>query len=393
MLIGIIAEYNPFHLGHAAQLAALRQAHPDARIVVAVSGSFVQRGLPAAIDKWTRAAWAVRAGADLVIELPVLSVLRSAEHFAAGGVRLLLALGIDILACGMEDPADIDLLRLAPSDERIRAHLAAGCTYGEARTRALAELDPRAAALSRRPNNLLAGYYLRTLAAASADVSVLPLPRTTTHTAAARLSLPLPDEDLPVSATAVRTALAQGQLLRDLLPADVARTLADSPHRTDLRRYELLALADLRRFTPSLAATRADFSEGLEHRWYAARHANTLPAFWDAVRTKRIPLSRLRRLTAQLLLGFAADDLARHDAAGAAWIRPLAMTSAGAGILRRAAVPVIAKTADAPALLAPDTLRRFAYDLTATDLAALTAIDETARTGGQDYTRHPVIVK
>ena len=391
MRIGLIAEYNPFHLGHAAQLAALKRAYPQAQLIIAMSGAFVQRGLPAVVDKWTRAAWAVRAGADLVVELPVLSVLRSAEGFAADGIHTLLALGIDTLACGMENPADIDLLRLAPDDAAVRAYLASGASYGTARTRALADLSPRAAALTRRPNNLLAGYYLRTLLALAPAVTVIPLPRTTTRTAAALLGHPLPAADTPISATAVRHALATGQIPAALLPAAVASDLSAAP-RTDLTRYELLALAALRHFTSADAARYGTFSEGLEHRWYAARHAAGLRAFWDTVATKRIPRARLRRLTAQLLLRILATDLTATHHAPCEWLRPLAMTPAGAALLRRATVPVIAKTADAPALLGPDTLRRFAYDLTATDLAALCATDAHARTGGQDYTRHPVIV-
>ena len=390
MRIGIIAEYNPFHLGHAAQLAALKREYPQAQIIVAMSGAFVQRGLPAVIDKWTRARWAVRAGADLVVELPVLSVLRSAEGFAAGGIHTLLALGIDALACGMEDPAGLDLLRLAPDDTAVRAYLASGASYGDARTRALADLSPRAAALARRPNNLLAGYYLRTLLTLAPAVTVIPLPRTTTRTAAALTGHPLPTADTPISATAVRHALADGQIPDNLLPAAVASDLAAAP-RTDLTRYELLALADLRRFPPADAARYGTFSEGLEHRWYAARHAAGLRAFWDTVATKRIPRARLRRLTAQLLLRITRTDLAR-TADTAAWVRPLAMTPAGAALLRCATVPVIAKTADAPRLLAASDLHHFAYDLTATDIAALCATDAHARTGGQDYTRHPVIV-
>ena len=101
-VVGIVAEYNPLHQGHVAQIKAVRKAFGDAPIVIALTGAFVQRGEPAVADPWTRARWALHAGADLVVELPAIFALRSAEHFAAGGVRLLHAVGVTTLVCGAE---------------------------------------------------------------------------------------------------------------------------------------------------------------------------------------------------------------------------------------------------------------------------------------------------
>ena len=86
--IAIIAEFNPFHTGHAHLITQIRQAAPDAAIVIILSGAFVQRGEPAFFDKWHRAAWAITGGADAVIELPAVYALSSAAGFALGGVTL-----------------------------------------------------------------------------------------------------------------------------------------------------------------------------------------------------------------------------------------------------------------------------------------------------------------
>ncbi len=92
--VGVICEYNPFHLGHARQLGLIRQQlGPEAAIVCLMSGNYVQRGEPAVFDKCVRARAAVEAGANLVLELPVTYALRSAEGFAAGGVSILSRLG------------------------------------------------------------------------------------------------------------------------------------------------------------------------------------------------------------------------------------------------------------------------------------------------------------
>ena len=92
-VIGIIAEYNPFHNGHIYQIETIRAKYPKARIVALMSGSFTQRGFPAILNKWQRASHAVLSGIDLVLELPAAFAVRSAQNFAHGGVSLLSRLG------------------------------------------------------------------------------------------------------------------------------------------------------------------------------------------------------------------------------------------------------------------------------------------------------------
>ena len=100
---GIIAEYNPFHLGHARQIAETRRALGDCAVVCAMSGHWVQRGECALTDKWSRAALALSGGADLVLELPTPWAMASAEAFARGAVGLLAATGVvDVLSFGSE---------------------------------------------------------------------------------------------------------------------------------------------------------------------------------------------------------------------------------------------------------------------------------------------------
>ncbi len=116
--IGIIAEYNPFHKGHAYQAARARQLGNADVVIAVMSGHYTQRGEIAIFDKWRRAQAAVLSGVDLVLELPAVFVVRSAQYFATGGVRLLQSLGIvDQLSFGAED-AEMDSL------------IAAGCRNG-----------------------------------------------------------------------------------------------------------------------------------------------------------------------------------------------------------------------------------------------------------------------
>ena len=103
--VGIIAEYNPFHNGHQYQLMQARAQTGAEGVAVVLSSSFVQRGEPALCSKWARAEMAVRGGADLVVELPVVYACRSAEWFAKGGVSLLEALNADFISFGVEPSA------------------------------------------------------------------------------------------------------------------------------------------------------------------------------------------------------------------------------------------------------------------------------------------------
>ena len=100
--IGIIAEWNPFHRGHEAMVQEVRARFDDAFIMAVMSSPFVQRGEPALFDSWTRARWAAEGGIDAVFALPVLYALQSADHFAAFGVKLLAAMGAEVISFGTE---------------------------------------------------------------------------------------------------------------------------------------------------------------------------------------------------------------------------------------------------------------------------------------------------
>ena len=210
-VIGVIAEYNPFHHGHAWQLRELRRRCPSVDgIIVVMSGSITQRGTPAVLDKWTRAGHAVDGGADLVLELPFVFACRSAQDFARGGVSLLMQLGVvSHLAFGTE-AADIAPLERAAREidtekiqHRIAHGLSMGLSYAAALSSALAEQLGIAESILRTPNNILGMEYLRALHAEDADITPLALPRKTAEHGETRLRRGI------TSASSIRTALGQ----------------------------------------------------------------------------------------------------------------------------------------------------------------------------------------
>ena len=170
---GIICEYNPFHAGHAWQIAEIRRTlGEDTAVVCAMSGNFVQRGDFAILRKHVRAEAAVRGGADLVLELPTPWATASAECFARGGVEVLSGTGVvDTLCFGSECAKIEKLLRLAQfltSDDfanALRTELDKGISFAAARELAAEKMQGDDAEILRGPNDILGVEYCKALQA------------------------------------------------------------------------------------------------------------------------------------------------------------------------------------------------------------------------------------
>lgn len=308
---GIIAEYDPFHNGHAAQLAAVRAAGAQC-IAVCMSSGAVQRGGVPILPESVRVRAALDAGADLVVALPAPYACATAEQFAAAGVHLLAALGCDTLAFGAETPdaaALLDTARLLDGEElnaRIRQNLATGMTYAAARAAAADALHPGTGGLLRTPNNILGIEYCKAILHRHAPLTPLALPRlgaahgggagahagTPMASASFLRGLPQPDWEPFVPA---RAAELYGRAAADGLLLDGAR-------------LETAVLALLRMQDPANFAQVRGVSEGLENRLTAAvREADSLDDLYTRLKTKRYPHARLRRLVLDAALGFPAE--------------------------------------------------------------------------------------
>lgn len=308
---GIIAEYDPFHNGHAAQLAAVRAAGAQC-IAVCMSSGAVQRGGVPILPEKVRVRAALAAGADIVIALPASYAASSAEQFAAAGVHLLAALGCDTLAFGAETPdaqALLDAARLLQGEKintLLRKNLATGMTYAAARAAAADALRPGMGELLRTPNNILGIEYCKAILAQGAALTPLALPRlgaahgggagehggTLMASASYLRSLPRPDWEpfVPAEAAALYgKADAEGLLL-------------------DNAKFETAVLALLRMQNPENFAQLRGVSEGLENRLAAAvREADSLEDLYTRLKTKRYPHARLRRLVLDAALQTPAE--------------------------------------------------------------------------------------
>ena len=297
---GIITEYDPFHNGHAAQLQAVRRAGADC-IAVCMSSGAVQRGGVPILPESVRVRAALAGGADLVVALPAPYACATAEQFAAAGVRLLSALGCNVLAFGAETPDADRLLQTAallweePLQTLLREKLAKGVTYAAARAEAAEALCPGSGALLRTPNNILGIEYCKAILAQAAPLTPMPLPRWgAAHGGAAgeHNGIPMASASylrglsvaawapyVPAEAEALyRQAQAEGELL-------------------DAKRWETAVLSLLRAIPAEKFADVRAVSEGLEHRLAAAvRQAQGLEDLYTRLKTKRYPHARLRRL-------------------------------------------------------------------------------------------------
>ncbi|MBQ2767461.1 MAG: nucleotidyltransferase family protein [Clostridia bacterium] len=361
--IAIICEYNPFHNGHAEQLARLRAAYPDAALLCIMSGCFTQRGEPAILPPYDRAEAAIGGGADLVLELPQPWASGSAEFFAWGGVSIADRLGcVDALAFGCET-ADISApMRVA---ERLDAP--------QLRNKLLSRPeDPAEGAAARAerlyreiygddegmlstPNNLLAVQYC--LALRRRGSAILPLPMERRGSAYHDTQL---DARNP-SATAVRAALQHsGSAALDALTSYLPPASIDVLHRAiDAgrapvwgSRLESAILAFYRLADPAQLENCASLGGGLAYRLCAAAQASTnLDELLGHAAAKHFTNTRLRRAILQGMLGATDADLSAEPA----WTLLLAASRRGLALLhdlRRAdTLPIVTKPADIPTSL------------------------------------------
>lgn len=211
--IGIVTEYNPFHKGHAYMIEEAKRKSGADRVVVVMSGSFVQRGEPAIFDKWTRAEAALLNGADLVLELPVLFAAANAETFARAAVRILEESGIvDILCFGsesgdlysMQEAAKLMVNETEEFQKLLKEQLDEGLSYPAARAKALETVSHISSEILSRPNHILGLEYLKALDKYNCTMKPMTIKREGDYN-----SPSLAMEEGYASAAAIRKALAE----------------------------------------------------------------------------------------------------------------------------------------------------------------------------------------
>ena len=384
---GIIAEYNPFHNGHLYHIQETKRLTQQPVIVV-MSGSFMQRGEPAVLSKWQRASCAVQGGADLVLELPCVFTLRSAEFFAKGAVQLLAATGcVNTLACGTEHPqsdfeAAASLACSAEAQTRLRELLQNGLSYAQAWEKILG-----ANTAFRTPNDILALEYTKALLQTAADIQPLYLQRTDEGYNSTTIGSSI------ASASAIRRAIADGdgswqQAVPDYMHAALAAGGYNAQLLWQLLKYRLRLL------TPHQLAERCEASEGIENLLSKAADCASLQSALAACSSKRYTASRIRRLLLQILLDLPKAIWQKQSPA---YMRVRAFNNIGRQLLHRmktsAQLPIINKLGKNA--LCNDSVAyrtQLSAEVTATDLWSLLQKDAALNRSSNDFYQSPVYV-
>ena len=383
MITGIIVEYNIFHNGHKYMLDKIRE-NSDAVIVI-MSGSFVQRGDAAITDKWSRTATALLNGADLIIELPVIYALNTAQKFAFGSTYILNSLGIVDELCFGSESGDIKELYNAAAilenepDEvsaKIKQYLASGMNYPSAREKAYDGIL-KADILS-NPNNILALEYIRSLIQIKSTITPCTVKR---HGAGHHDTNTFKNI---ASASAIRDMIFRHENYLPYVPDNTPSFTA--PY--DLAALDSAVIYKLRTSTPQWLAHINDVSEGLENRIIKmSSDFGSIEVLAENIKTKRYTRTRINRILISALLELTSDLCALKPS----YVRILGMNKTGMALLGKAkqtcGLPIITKTADFDR---SDPI--FSAELRATDAFALCSPVPENRTGGLDFKTSPVII-
>ena len=346
-VLGIIAEYNPFHNGHMYHLQKAKEQSGAQYCICVISGNFVQRGNTSIVNKWKKAEMALLNGVDLVIELPTIYSVASAEGFSLGAIKLLNNLKIvDAISFGTEtsDFAALNNISSIVNEEPMKyksilnSELKKGLSFPKARENALMLYlndNKRYDNILNTPNNILAIEYLKALKKIKSTIQPIPVKREKVY----YNDNVIVDEF--ASATAIRKLLKNEEFseIRKVVPKSTYQILKKETELgnvvLDLSRYEKEIIYNLRRMTVSEIAELPDVNEGLEHSLKnAANYSNDITNLINIVKTKRYTVTRIQRILICALLGITKRDVGMAKKAEP-YIRVLGFNEKGKELISR----------------------------------------------------------
>lgn len=415
--IGIIAEYNPFHNGHAYQIRKIKEAAHADFVVVAMSGDFVQRGAPAALDKYCRTAMALSGGADVVFELPSLWAVSSAEDFAMAGITMFDKMGCIDGVCFGTETSDFKLLSsiadfFADESEHyqnlLSSYIKEGMTFPAARTKALLSFlpSPSVESLLNTPNNILALEYLKAIRRRGSSLTPYPLKREGAGYHDTKLTTVPQDmqknsSDIPTaSATAIRALLSDSHLdfsaLAGTMPDGALALLQDylaaSPILTvdafsSILGYQLLSmekeeLEQIYDITPDIA-----------NRIYKNRYEfHSFSQFCEHNKSRDITYTRMSRILLHIILHITKEMyLVQKETDYIPYLRLLGFRKDATPFLselkKTTSVPLLSRLSDAKKILSEQSapaLKTAAIELLQKDLFAADLYEQVKATCSKD---------
>lgn len=318
-VLAIICEYNPFHNGHLYQLKeSINLVQPDF-VVCIMSGNFVERGNTALINKWARTEMALKSGVDMVIELPTIYSISSAENFAAGAIKILNNLNCETHLSFGSECGDLDTLKKfaeilvnEPAEyvTMLNHELAKGLSFPKARENALLlyinDIRNSANVLS-GSNNILAIEYLKQIIKTGSKIKPITIKRIGTEYNSIAISNNI------ASATAIREMLLQKKSVKNLIPKTaysiLKEELGNGRFVLDVSQFEKQIIYKLRCMSIEEIANLPDVTEGLEYKIKEASNScNTLESLCFMIKSKRYTMTRIKRILLYALLDITKQD-------------------------------------------------------------------------------------
>ncbi|HHW48052.1 MAG TPA: nucleotidyltransferase [Clostridiaceae bacterium] len=420
---GIVAEYNPFHNGHLYHLNRTRELCSADYVVCVMSGNFIQRGEPAIVNKWARAKMALLSGADLVLELPVVYAMASAEFFAWGAVKILDSIGVvDNICfgseCGEVAPLEAvaDILAFEPDlyKELLREKIGMGISYPSAREEALKQYCSQtmhtfdAASIEEiigSPNNILGIEYIKALKKLNSKIKPVTVKRICNSYNSEELTGAIS------SATSIRKHIYETIDSKngcidvenhEFLPETSFNILAEEFQNqrgpVSYNNFSDILLSIIRKMTLEELKDVPYVSEGLENRIKdAANNSGSFDGLLDKITTKRYTGTRIKRSLFSILAGIKKSDFEWFNAnGGPQYIRVLGFNENGKQILAHAKktsqLPIIVKAASFKNSDNPLIRRMLEIESAATDMYVLGYRNPEFKKAGQEFTQNVIRV-
>jgi predicted nucleotidyltransferase len=418
-VLGIVAEYNPFHNGHKYHIEQSKAITGCDAVVCIMSGNFIQRGEPAIINKFARSEIALRNGADLVIELPTPFAMSSAEFFGFGSVKILDSLGIVDCICFGSENGDIgslkeisDILSSEPQEYKVelKKQLSLGLSFPVCRQNAIQNYfeahsrrdNAELSSLLETSNNILGIEYLKSITRLNSTIKPYTVKRIANQYNTSDLTGSIS------SATAIRNSINNSDL-KDFLPSDTVQALPpdsgliinkefnEGRGPISINLFESILLAALRKASLESLREIPGISEGLEYRIKKTSGiSGSFEELLSNICTKRYTQTRIQRILLSYLTGTTKNDMDLFmQYGGPQYARVLAFNNTGRELLskmkKNASLPIITKTSDYKNSCNRLLKRMLEIEAQSTDMYVLAYKNPAFRKAGQEFTQNIVI--
>lgn len=300
-IIGIVAEYNPFHNGHIYQLNKIKEKYKDSIIIVCLSSSFTQRGELSILSKWEKTEAVLLSGADIVIELPYVYATQSSDIFAKYSIQLLNSVHINTLCFGTEKENIEDIINAAKTqinnleyDNLVKKYLKEGINYPTALNKALKELSNIEI---NEPNDLLALSYIKEIYKNKYDIELFNIKRTSNYHDI------LSNDDI-VSASNIRYKILNNQDYKNSIPEFVYNILKNKQFNDkyfELLKYKIISDSNLDKYL--------DVDEGIDLRIKKViSKSNSLEELINNIKSKRYTYNKISRMLNHILCSFTKEE-------------------------------------------------------------------------------------